>query len=117
MNSEGKDDPPIGLYCRENIKTLEYPDIVVIGARALTLNGVIAGKYFSVELTKRGFNIITGLAISCDTIVHRGALEVGGFTTAFFAAGLDWKSIYPEDNKQLVKDIVESKGYYCLNIM
>ena len=109
-NEEGKLDPPILLYYRGNIKALEYPGIAVIGTREPTPNGKKAGKYFSGELAKRGFNIVSGLAIGCDTTGHQGALAVGGITTAFLANGLDWDSIYPKENLELAKEIVNKGG-------
>lgn len=109
-NEEGKLDPPILLYYRGNIKALECPGVAVIGTREPTPNGEKAGKYFSGELAKRGFNIVSGLAVGCDTTGHIGALEVGGITTAFLANGLDWDSIYPKENLELAKEIVNKGG-------
>lgn len=109
-NEDGKLDPPILLYYRGNIKALEYPGIAIIGTREPTPNGEKAGKFFSGELAKRGFNIVSGLAIGCDTTGHKGALEVGGITTAFLANGLDWDSIYPKENLKLAKEIVNKGG-------
>ncbi len=64
---------------------------------------------FSGEFAKRGYNIVSGLAIGCDTTGHQGALAVGGATTAFLANGLDWDSIYPKENLDLAKEIVVKK--------
>ena len=92
------------------MKALVCPGIAVIGTREPTPNGEKAGKYFSGELAKRGFNIVSGLAVGCDTTGHIGALEVGGITTAFLANGLDWDSIYPKENLELAKEIVNKGG-------
>ena len=110
VNSEGKEEPPIVLYYRGNIDALKRPGIAVIGTREPTENGVKAGLYFSKEFAKRNFNIVSGLALGCDTTGHKGALEVGGITTAFLATGLDWESIYPKENQELAKMIVENNG-------
>lgn len=110
VNSEGKEEPPIVLYYRGNIDALKRPGIAVIGTREPTENGVKAGLYFSKEFAKRNFNIVSGLALGCDTTGHIGALEVGGTTTAFLATGLDWESIYPKENQELAKMIVENNG-------
>lgn len=111
INEEGKDDPVIVLYCRGNLNALNKPGIAVIGTREPTPNGVRAGIYFSSEFAKRGFNIVSGLAIGCDTTGHKGALLVeGGTTTAFLANGLDWNSIYPKENIGLAKEIVAMDG-------
>lgn len=110
VNAEGKEDPPIVLYYRGNLEALNRPGIAVIGTREPTQNGIKAGLYFSKELAKRNFNIVSGLALGCDTTGHQGALEAGGITTAFLATGLNWESIYPKENKELAKSIVENNG-------
>ena len=110
VNETGKLDPPILLYYKGNIKVFERPGIAVIGTREPTANGVQAGKYFSSEFAKNGYNIVSGLALGCDTAGHQGALEAGGATTAFLANGLDWGSIYPKENLELAKNIVEKGG-------
>lgn len=109
-DEEGKLDPPLILYYRGNIKVLRKHGIAIIGTREPTANGVLAGKHFSSEFAKRGYNIVSGLAIGCDTTGHQGALAVGGATTAFLANGLDWASIYPKENLNLAKDIVTKGG-------
>lgn len=88
VNEEGKLDPPILLYYRGNLDVLKKLGIAVIGTREPTRNGILAGKHFSGEFAKRGYNIVSGLAIGCDTTGHQGALAVGGATTAFLANGL-----------------------------
>ena len=109
-NEQGKLDPPLVLYYRGDIKVLETPGIAVIGTREPTPNGIKAGEFFAFEFAKRGFNIISGLAIGCDTTGHKGALSARGLTTAFLANGLDWDSIYPKENLTLAQDIVAKGG-------
>lgn len=110
INEEGKEDPVILLYYRGNLETLKKPGIAVIGTREPTANGIKGGEYFASEFAKENFNIVSGLAIGCDTTGHRGALKVGGATTAFLANGLDWASIYPKENLELAKEIVAKGG-------
>lgn len=109
-DEQGKQDAPLILYYRGNIKALEKPGIAVIGTREPTPNGIKAGMHFAGEFAKRGYNIVSGLAIGCDTTGHKGALAVGGVTTAFLANGLDWDSIYPKENLDLAKEIVNNGG-------
>lgn len=111
INEEGKEDPALLLYYRGNIDALQKPGIAVIGTREPTHSGVEAGQFFAREFAKQGFNIVSGLAIGCDTAGHEGALSIeGGTTTAFLANGLDWSSIYPKENLELAKRIVENGG-------
>lgn len=106
----GKLDPPILLYYRGNIDALNLPSIAVIGTREPIENGTKAGLYFSEQFAAKGYNIVSGLAIGCDTTGHKGALQAGGITTAFLANGLDWDSIYPKENLELAKQIVANNG-------
>lgn len=110
VNEKGILSPPIVLFYRGNLDALKRPGVAVIGTREPTPNGVKAGIYFSGELAKRGFNIVSGLATGSDTSVHEGALLANGVTTAFLATSLDWWSIYPKQNQNLAKRIVENKG-------
>ena len=110
IDETGKLDPPILLYYKGNRKVFERPGIAVIGTREPTANGVRAGRYFSSEFAKNGYNVVSGLAIGCDAACHQGAMEAGGVTTAFLANGLDWESIYPKENLELAKNIVEKGG-------
>lgn len=111
VNEEGKEDPAILLYYRGSLKALDKPGIAIIGTREPTPNGIKAGKYFAEKFAEKGFNIVSGLAIGCDTMGHIGALNViNGTTTAFLANGLDWESIYPKENLELAKNIVEKGG-------
>lgn len=109
-DEQGKLDPPLVLYYRGNIKALEMLGVAVIGTREPTPNGIKAGEFFASEFARRGFNIVSGLAIGCDTTGHKGALAAGGITTAFLANGLDWDSIYPKGNLTLAQDIVANGG-------
>lgn len=110
INENGKEDAPLILFYRGNIKALQKPGIAVIGTREPTEAGIQAGIYFAEKLAQAGFNIVSGLAIGCDTTGHKGALNVQGSTTAFLANGLDWESIYPKENLNLAKKIVENGG-------
>jgi DNA processing protein len=109
-NEKGKLEEPLILYYRGNLEALKKPGIAIIGTREPTASGVKAGHYFAAEFAKRGYNIVSGLAIGCDTTGHEGALSVNGTTTAFLANGLDWDSIYPKENLNLAKDIVTNGG-------
>lgn len=110
VDEDGKLNPPIILYYRGDIKALNKPGIAVIGTREPTPMGTKAGNFFAGELAKNGFNIVSGLAVGCDTTGHEGALSVGGTTTAFLANSLAWNDIYPQTNVELAHRIVENGG-------
>ena len=110
IDEEGRLDPPLLLWYRGDISIIELPAIAVIGTREATPEGISGGTYIAGEFAKQSFNIVSGLAIGCDTCGHRGALNVGGKTTAFLANGLDHDSIYPSENQELAEEIVNKGG-------
>lgn len=110
INEDGKLDPPILLWYRGDLSIVKMPGIAVIGTREPTPEGVAGGKYLAGEFAKRGFNIVSGLAIGCDTCGHEGALACTGKTIAILANGLDHSSIYPPENQNLAEKIVEQGG-------
>lgn len=110
VNEDGKLDPPLLLWYRGDFSITHLPGFAVIGTREATPEGVVGGTFLSEEFAKRGFNIVSGLAIGCDTCGHKGALKVGGKTTAILANGLDHNSIYPPENQDLAEEIVENGG-------
>ena len=118
VNEEGKLDPPLLLWYRGDFSITQLPGFAVIGTREATPEGVAGGTYLADEFAKRGFNIVSGLAIGCDTCGHKGALKVGGKTTAILANGLDHDSIYPPENQDLAEEIVKNGGIliseYCM---
>jgi len=101
-------DAPILLFFKGNLEVLKFPCIAVIGTRENSSGVEKAGVYLSREFARRGFCIVSGLALGCDTMGHRGALDVGGYTIAFLAHGLD--SVYPPQNTELANEIVARGG-------
>jgi len=98
------------LYIKGNTGYLSNPKgIAIIGTREPTSEGKQAGAYFSEIFAEKGYNIISGLAIGCDTLAHQGALNKKGITTAFLAHGLDQK-IYPKENTKLAEQIIDGGG-------
>lgn len=110
INEEGKQEPPLLIWYRGDLSITKMLGLAVIGTREPTNEGIAGGQYLASEFAKIGFNIISGLAIGCDTCGHKGALKVGGKTTAILANGLDHKSIYPPENQDLAEEIVEKGG-------
>lgn len=108
MNEDGKEDPPVVLYYKGDWSVTKMPGLAVIGTREMIKEGESAGKYLAGEFAKRGFCIVSGLAVGCDTSGHRGALDAGGKTIAFLGHGLD--TIYPPENTELANEIVEKGG-------
>lgn len=109
IDEEGKLTVPIILYYKGDISVTKRKGIAIIGTREPTSEGKLAGEYYGKLFAEAGYNIISGLAIGCDTAGHKGALSIaGGLTTSFMAHGLD--KVYPEENTRLAEEIVEKGG-------
>lgn len=109
-DEHGKLNPPTMLWYRGDLSVASMPCIAIIGTREPSHEGISGGTYIAEQFAKRGFNIVSGLAMGCDTAAHRGALNVKGRTTAFLANGLDYNSIYPPQNRELAEEIVAKGG-------
>lgn len=106
-------DAPISLYIKGNKKILNNKSIAVVGCREASEYGKKVAKYFAYNLTQNKFNIISGLAKGVDSFAHIGSICAGnkedyGKTIAVIGNGLD--SIYPSENIQLAKKIIENGG-------
>lgn len=109
IDEKGNLDVPILLYYKGDLNVSSLPGIAIIGTREPTPEGIKAGTYFGKLFADKGYNIVSGLAIGCDTAGHKGALlSTHGKTTSFLAHGLD--SIYPPENTELAEDIVARGG-------
>lgn len=110
VNGKGVEEATIILYYRGDLSILDKAAVAVVGTREPTANGLSTGRQLALEFARRGFNIVSGLAIGCDTAAHEGALEAEGATTAVLANGLDWADIYPKENIALAQRIVDRGG-------
>ena len=108
ISETGKPDVPVLLHCLGNVDLLEKSSLTIIGTRRPNEAGVKAAKFFASEYAIHGINIISGLAVGCDSIAHESALSVGGTTTAVLAGGLD--NIYPKENEGLADRILSNSG-------
>ena len=100
------DDPPALLYIIGEFPLQDTPSIAIVGSRSPTEYGKTTSQQLSYQLAERGITVVSGFARGIDTCVHRGALEAGGRTVAVFGCGLS--IIYPETNRALAAEIIES---------
>jgi len=102
-------NPPYLLYIKGKTDAINSaPLISVVGSRKYTSYGSQIAKSFSRELANSGFTVVSGMAIGIDTFAHRGALEAGGKTIAVLGNGLDDLSLYPRNNFNLSREIIEN---------
>ena len=99
---------PLVLYVKGNVKALSRPAVAMVGTRRATAYGRGEANKLSYDLAQAGWMILSGLALGIDAESHRGALDAGGVTVGVIGSGLD--RFYPEENRELAREIVEKGG-------
>ena len=101
-------DKCLYLFYVGNIELLNKPSITIIGTRTPDDNyidkGIIVSKYFA----RKGYVIVSGLALGCDRIAHRACIDVNGDTIAVLPSSCD--NPQPISNKKLAQEIVANGG-------
>ena len=100
--------PPKQLYLEGNIELLNKPGIAIIGSRSCTKYGKKITEQISKELAETGLVIISGMAKGIDSFAHLGCISGNGSTIAVLPSGIN--HIYPKENKNLYKKIIENGG-------
>lgn len=108
VSEDGKESIPLFLFYRGDLSVTSRRSITIIGTREPSSEGEKAGTYLAKVLAEKGFNIVSGLALGCDTAAHKGALDGNGVTTATLGGGLD--KVYPSENIELADKIVNAGG-------
>jgi DNA processing protein len=104
-----REQAPLLLNVKGNLDALhELTGIAVIGTRRPSEFGLETARKLGYLLGKAGFNVVSGLALGCDTAGHRGCLDAGGTTTAVLASGLD--KVDPKVNQALAAEIIDKGG-------
>lgn len=103
-------DPPLILYMKGNmVKEEKY--LAVVGSRKATSYGLNMAEVVSLELSRCGITVVSGMARGIDTFAHKGVLSAKGRTVAVLGCGLD--IVYPYENKKLMESIIENGA--CLS--
>lgn len=100
--------PPKQLHLEGNIELLKQPGIAIIGSRNCTKYGEKIAEEFSKKLAEYGIVIISGMAKGIDSFAHLGTISGKGSTIAVLPSGIN--HIYPKENKNLYKKIIENGG-------
>jgi DNA processing protein len=105
-------DPPKVLYYIGSLPQSDENCFAIVGTRRFSPYGKETTLEIAGDLAEAGLTIISGLAPGIDTFSHQATLERKARTIAVLGTGLDEKSIYPQENLKLAREIVESGG--CL---
>lgn len=104
--------PPYLVYKKGNLPALggfnSAPMISIVGSRKYTSYGSQVAYSFAKDLAQAGIMVVSGMALGIDSIAHRGALDAGGKTIAVLGNSLDDKNLYPKNNFNLSREIMES---------
>jgi DNA processing protein len=94
-------EQPIFLFYRGNLSLLKATNknVAVIGLLNPDNDIEKIEKEVVAELIKNGVTIVSGLALGCDTIAHKQALDSNGKTLAILPSPLN--NILPATNKEL----------------
>lgn len=101
-------NPPKRLYVMGDEEVLKGFGISIVGSRKASKYGQDIAKSLAYGLSKKGVNIISGMALGIDTAAHRGALIANGKTIAVLGSGFN--NIYPKENTKLFWEIINSGG-------
>lgn len=105
-------DPPKVLYYRGSFIKQDEPFFAVVGTRRPSPYGQQATLSITGELADAGLIIVSGMAPGIDTLAHKACVERNKKMVAVLGTGLDEKSIYPRENLDLSRKIIENGG--CL---
>ncbi len=103
-------DPPFVLFVRGKIPSFTPRSLSVVGTRKHSIYAKIATEKFVTDLARRGFVIVSGLALGIDALAHEYALKAGGKTVAFLGSSVASREIYPVNNQKLADEIVTTGG-------
>jgi hypothetical protein len=109
----GKDCPE-RIYVMGNLDLLKSEHMVaIIGSRKATRAGNSKAYELGLNYAKKGYVVVSGLALGCDAAAHRGCMAGNGGTIAIVASGLD--IVHPYENIPLQEEILRKGVLYYQN--
>ena len=103
------EDCPEKIYAMGNLDLLKREHMVaIIGSRKATKTGNSKAYDLGVRYAKKGYVVVSGLALGCDASAHRGCMAADGGTIAIVATGLNL--VHPRENAPLQEEILRKGG-------
>ncbi len=102
-------NPPKTLYARGDMRH-EESCVAVVGTRSCSPYGKHLALTIAGDLADAGLTVVSGLAPGIDTCAHQAAARRKKRTIAVLGTGIDEKSIYPQENIALSRDILLHGG-------
>lgn len=95
--------PPI-LFARGSASAdLWTRSVAIVGTRNPSKEARFLTLQLAAKLARRGYTIVSGLALGVDAAAHTGALAEEGKTVAVLGSGV--LNVYPESNRQLANRV------------
>lgn len=101
---------PQKLFAKGTLPASDALIVAVVGSRNPTRYGQDITQEIAGALARRNIVVASGMARGVDTIAHRAALDAGTPTIAVLGSGLSEKVMYPQDNRNLSREIAEKGG-------
>ena len=105
VNIKGYPDFPILFYVKGEIREDWTYGVGIVGARRCSAKGKECAIQTSLQMSRDGYPIISGMAKGIDSYAHTAAINNDGYTVAVLGHGLDL--CYPVEHKGLMGKIVE----------
>ena len=103
------EDWPERIYAMGNLDLLKREHMVaIIGSRKATRTGNSKAYDLGISYAKKGYVVVSGLALGCDASAHRGCMAADGGTIAIVATGLNL--VHPRENIPLQEEILRKGG-------
>ena len=103
------EDCPERIYAMGNLDLLKREHMVaIIGSRKATRTGNSKAYDLGISYAKKGYVVVSGLALGCDASAHRGCIAADGGTIAIVATGLNL--VHPRENIPLQEEILRKGG-------
>jgi DNA processing protein len=103
------EDCPERIYAMGNLDLLKRERMVaIIGSRKATRTGNSKAYDLGASYAKKGYVVVSGLALGCDASAHRGCMAADGDTIAIVATGLNL--VHPRENIPLQEEILHKGG-------
>ena len=103
------EDCPGRIYAMGNLDLLKREHLVaIIGSRKATRTGNSKAYNLGISYAKKGYVVVSGLALGCDASAHRGCMAADGGTIAIVATGLNL--VHPRENIPLQAEILHKGG-------
>lgn len=102
-----KDDPFI-LFVRGRLSATPEKSVAIIGTRQPTKHGELITKRVTEFFIEQRWSVVSGLALGCDGLAHRAALDAKGHTVAVMAHGL--QTVAPSQHRELADEILAGGG-------